>query len=218
MTTDVRKPPLSLIAFDLDSTLIREEGIDEFARLHGVYAEVAKMTEEAMQGNLSFRESFQRRVSLLKGLSETKMQTVVRNIHLTEGAETVIKTLQEKNYQVAILSGGFQMIADSVAKRLGIEHVFANRIEFIEGIATGNALFPIVDAEAKAEHLLEIAQKIGVPISRTVAVGDGANDIPMLKKAGIGVAFNGKPRLEAIAKHSIRGDSLLPLLGILADT
>lgn len=207
--------PLSLIAFDLDSTLIREEGIDEFARRHGVFEEVAKITEEAMQGDLPFEESFVRRVALLKGLRESELLEVVEKIQITPGARELIQELKKRNYKIAILSGGFHLIGDRVAAELGIDFVFANRLEIRDGLVTGKVLPPIVDGKGKAERLRKIATQLSIPLARTAAVGDGANDILMLETAGNSFSFNGKPKLQAVARHHLTGDSLYPILALL---
>lgn len=206
-----------LIAFDLDSTLIQAEGIDEFARELGVYDQVSAITEEAMKGNLLFEESFRRRVSLLKGLSVEAIERVASRISPTPGAHEVISTLKKRNYLTVILSGGFHSIGDRIRSELGIDFIFANSLQFENDEATGHPALPIIDSARKAVLFIQLASKYGIPHEKTIAVGDGANDIPMFQVAGKSFAFNGKPIVEAAATHSIRGLSLLPLLGLLDD-
>jgi phosphoserine phosphatase len=205
-----------LVAFDMDSTLINAEVIDELAKVHGVGLEVSAITERAMRGELVFRESFRARAALLAGLPESALKQVAETVALNEGAHRLIRALKLFGYKTAILSGGFQYVGEHLQRELGIDYVYANRLEIRDGVMTGEVDGPIVDAERKAELLLEIARKEGISRQQTIAIGDGANDLPMLSAAGLGIAYHAKPLVKETARHAISNfglDSVLYLLG-----
>ena len=205
-----------LVAFDMDSTLIDAEVIDELAALHGKRAEVARITERAMRGELNFQESFRARARLLAGLPETALAAVASRVRLNEGADRLIRALQHFGYKTAILSGGFQYVGDHLQAALGIDHVHANQLEIADGMMTGEVRGEIVDAERKAQLLRAIAAEEGISLQQTVAIGDGANDLPMLSTAGLGVAYHAKPVVRESASHAISNfglDSVLYLIG-----
>ena len=206
-----------LIAFDMDSTLIKTEVIDQLAKLVGSASEVAAITEQAMHGRLDFRESLKRRVSLLAGLPEEKMRLIASRLPLTEGAKNLVSSVKKLGYKTAILSGGFMYFGKVLQNTLGIDYVFANELEIINGQLTGHVREPIVDSEKKAELLRMLAKKENISLQQVVAVGDGANDLEMLQAAGLGIAFHAKPFLRENAKQSISTlglDSILYLMGI----
>ena len=206
-----------LIAFDMDSTLIRTEVIDELAQEAGVGDAVAVITSRAMAGELDFKESLRRRVSLLKGLPESALVEVAGRLPLTEGVEHLFQTLNHLGYKTAILSGGFNYFGEVLKEALAIDYVFANELEIVDGRLTGRVPDPIVDAERKASLLRELAEQQGISLKQTIAVGDGANDLAMLDIAGLGIAFHAKPLVRETAGHSISNlglDSLLYLMGI----
>lgn len=205
-----------LVCFDMDSTLIQTEVIDELAELAGVGEQVRAITEAAMNGELDFNESFKQRMALLSGLSEAVLQTVAENLPLTKGAHRLMKALKYYGYKTAILSGGFTYFGKYLQKELGIDYVHANELEIVDGKLTGNYLGEIVNGQKKAELLQEIATKEGIHISQTIAVGDGANDLPMLNLAGLGIAFHAKATVKENAASSISSlglDGVLYLLG-----
>jgi phosphoserine phosphatase len=206
-----------LVAFDMDSTLIEAEVIDELARHAGVGAEVAAITESAMRGEIDFAQSFRRRVALLEGLDEGVLEEVAAGLRLTEGAEKLLAVLRQLGLRTAIISGGFGYFARKVQQRLGIDVVFANELDIEDGKVTGRVREPIVDGARKALLLREIAAREGISLEQVIAVGDGANDLPMLSIAGLGIAFRAKPLVKASAKHAISTlglDGILYLLGI----
>jgi phosphoserine phosphatase len=206
-----------LIAFDMDSTLIETEVIDELAKHKGVGTEVAKITHQAMSGELDFRESLILRVALLQGLPETTLSAVAAQLPLTEGVESLFKTLKLLGYKTAILSGGFDYFGHALQAQLGVDHVSANRLEIVDGLLTGRVLAPVVDAEAKARILRALADKEGISMAQTIAVGDGANDLEMLGAAGLGIAYHAKDLVRERSRHAISTlglDSILYLLGI----
>ena len=206
-----------LFAFDMDSTLIEGEVIDELAKLAGVADEVVKVTQSAMRGEIEFQESFRRRVALLHGLPETRVRELLDTIPMVEGAEQLIGTLKMLGYKTAILSGGFNFFAQHLQKRLGIDYVFANDLDIVDGIVSGEVRTPIVDGARKAELLREIALQENISLDQVVAVGDGANDLPMLGIAGMGIAFRAKPLVWQTASHAVSFlglDSLLYLIGV----
>ncbi|AWM89953.1 phosphoserine phosphatase SerB [Pseudomonas sp. ADAK2] len=205
-----------LAVFDMDSTLIEAEVIDELAKAAGVGDQVSEITERAMAGELDFRASFKERLALLKGLDVSVLDSIGASLRLTEGAETLFAELKRLGYKTAILSGGFTYFAKQLQAKLGIDYVFANELEVVDGKVTGVAVEPIVDAQRKADLLKELAHKEGLRLEQTIAVGDGANDLPMLAIAGLGVAFRAKPLVKQSAKQAISTlglDGVLYLLG-----
>lgn len=205
-----------LVAFDMDSTLIETEVIDELAQAAGVGAQVADITEQAMSGQLDFNESFAKRMALLKGLDETVLQGIAERLPITEGAERLISSLKALGYKTAILSGGFSYFGRYLQAKLGIDYVYANELDIADGKLTGNVVGNVVNGERKAELLRELAEKEGIVLQQTIAVGDGANDIPMLSIAGLGIAFRAKPLVKENAQHAISTlglDAILYLLG-----
>jgi phosphoserine phosphatase len=206
-----------LAVFDMDSTLIEAEVIDELAKAHGVGERVSEITERAMRGELDFRASFKERLALLKGLDVKVLDEIGASLRLTEGAETLFTELKRLGYKTAILSGGFTYFARQLQAKLGIDYIFANELEVVDGKCTGHAIEPIVDAQRKADLLRELASKEGLSLEQTIAVGDGANDLPMLAIAGLGVAFRAKPLVKQSAKQAISTlglDGVLYLLGL----
>jgi len=206
-----------LICFDMDSTLIQTECIDELAIRAGVGDKVKAITERAMRGEIDFKESFTERVALLKGLDVSVMQDIAENLPITEGAERLMSVLKRCGYKIAILSGGFTYFGEYLQRKFGIDYVYANELEIDEdGKLTGRFVGEIVDGHRKAELLKLIAQVEKVNLAQTIAVGDGANDLPMLSEAGLGIAFHAKPRVVANAKQSINTiglDGVLYFLG-----
>ncbi|WP_353355630.1 phosphoserine phosphatase SerB [Intrasporangium sp. DVR] len=206
-----------LVVLDVDSTLIQQEVIEMLAAHCGREAEVAAVTARAMAGELDFEQSLRARVATLAGLPETVLTEVRRDVMLTPGARTLVRTLKRLGYTVGLVSGGFIEIVGELAAELGIDHARANRLEVRDGVLTGRVLGPVVDRAGKAAALREFAALEGLPLSRTVAIGDGANDLDMLATAGLGVAFNAKPLVREQAHTSVNVpylDSVLYLLGI----
>ena len=206
-----------LICFDMDSTLIQTECIDELAERAGVGKKVREITESAMRGEIDFKESFTRRVALLKGLDASVMEDIAKNMPITEGVDKLMFVLKRCGYKIAILSGGFTYFGEYLQRKYGIDYVYANELEVDENNKlTGRYLGEIVDGHRKAELLKLIAQVEKVNLAQTIAVGDGANDLPMLGEAGLGIAFHAKPRVVANAKQSINTiglDGVLYFLG-----
>ena len=202
-----------LICFDMDSTLIQAECIDELARRHGVYEQVAAITERAMRGEIDFKESFTERVALLKGLDISVMHDIAEHLPITEGTDRLMSVLKTCGYKIAILSGGFTFFGEYLQRRYGIDYVYANELEVGEdGRLTGRYVGEIVDGRRKADLLKLIAMTEHVNLAQTIAVGDGANDLPMLLEAGLGIAFHAKPRVKQSAGQSL---STIGLDGVL---
>ena len=206
-----------LICFDMDSTLIQTEVIDELAKYAGVGKQVKEITESAMRGEIDFKESFTKRVSLLKGLDASVMQEIAENLPMTEGLERVMLALKKYGYKIAILSGGFTYFGQYLQRKFNIDYVYANELEVDDdGKLTGHYVGEIVDGRRKAELLRLIAQVEKLDLEQTIAVGDGANDLPMLSLAGLGIAFHAKPKVTANARQSINTiglDGVLYFLG-----
>lgn len=205
-----------LICFDMDSTLIQTECIDELAERAGVGEQVKAITERAMRGEIDFKESFTERVTLLKGLDESVMKEIAENLPITEGVERLMFVLKHYGYKIAILSGGFTYFGEHLKRKFGIDYVYANELEIVDGKLTGRYLGEIVDGKRKAELLRLLAQVEKVDIAQTIAVGDGANDLPMLSTAGLGIAFHAKPKVVENAEQSINTiglDGVLYFLG-----
>jgi phosphoserine phosphatase len=206
-----------LVVMDMDSTLIQIEVIDELARLAGVGDQVAEITERAMNGELDFKASLEARVALLAGLKEEALMEVYQNIPLTTGARTLTRILKRLGFRTAVISGGFQFFTDRLKDDLGLDYAFANQLEIIDGVVTGRTKGVVVDGERKAQLLEEIAEREGITLDQVIAIGDGANDLPMLGKAGLGIAFNAKARVREQADTHINQqglDSILYLLGL----
>jgi phosphoserine phosphatase len=216
----LRRRAKRLVVLDVDSTLIRDEAIDVLAERHGVGDEVQAVTERAMAGELDFAESLRARVALLAGLPLAEVEAVRDALRLTPGARTFVRTLRRLGFHVGIVSGSFTVLTDRFLPELGLEFAAANLLEIVDGVVTGQVLGPIVDRAGKAAALRRFAEQFGVPMSQTVAVGDGANDIDMLEAAGLGIAFNAKSALRAAADTSVNVpylDSVLFVLGISRD-
>jgi phosphoserine phosphatase len=206
-----------LVVFDMDSTLIQQEVIDELAVEAGVGDQVKEITEAAMRGELDFKGSFTRRLALLEGLSQEKLDVVASRLVLTDGAERLIRTLKRLGYKTAILSGGFGYFGKILQEQLGIDYVFANELEIVNGRVTGRVSGEIVDGQRKADLLRLLAQTERLSLEQVVAVGDGANDLPMLALAGLGIAFHAKPLVKERARQAISFhglDGVLYLLGV----
>lgn len=205
-----------LFVFDMDSTLIQGETIDELARLAGVGEQVAAITASAMRGEIDFQESFRRRVRLLKGLRETEILKVVDRLPLMDGAERLFRELKARGKKTAVFSGGFTFLGRLVQERLGIDYLEANVLDVTDGVVTGEVRGTIVDGARKQALLMEVAGHEGIALENTVAVGDGANDLPMLRVAGMGVAFHAKPVVRAEARYAMTHvglDGLLEIAG-----
>ncbi len=189
-----------LFVTDMDSTLIDIECIDEIADMQGLKAEVSIITESAMRGEIDFRESLTRRVALLAGLPETALEQVYRErLRLNPGAERLLRTLRENGIQCVLVSGGFTYFTERLKQRLSFSHAYANELEIAGGRLTGRVVGPVIDGQAKAAHLTRIRDDLGLDPAQTIAMGDGANDIPMLNAAGFGIAYRAKPALRNIA-------------------
>jgi phosphoserine phosphatase len=206
-----------LIVFDMDSTLIQCEVMDELAKVAGVGEQVIALTEAAMRGEMDFNTSFRRRLATLKGLDETVLQQIAATLPITEGAARLISTLKKLGYRVAILSGGFSYFANHLKTQLGVDDVFANELDIVDGKLTGKVKGEIVNGETKARVLRALAEEMDISLQQTIAVGDGANDLPMINIAGLGIAYHAKPVVQATAKHAISNvglDGILYYLGM----
>jgi len=214
---DIYRHARRLVVFDMDSTLIQGEVINVLAQHTGMGEHVAQITESAMGGEMDFKESLARRVALLKGLDENVLTQVARNLALTEGAERVIETLKKLGYKIGIISGGFDYFGEYLQKKLGLDYVFANVLEIQDGKVTGRITGDIIDGPRKAEILKTIATVENISLQQTIAVGDGANDLPMISVAGLGIAYHAKSIVKENAQESISSvglDGLLYLMGI----
>ncbi len=214
---DIYRRSRRLICFDMDSTLIETEVIDELAKRAGVGEKVAEITERAMRGEIDFCESFTERVALLKGLDVSVMEDIARNLPITEGLERLMTILKRVGYKTAILSGGFTYFGNYLKQRFGFDYVYANELEVEDGKLTGRHMGEIVDGRRKAELLRLLCQFENIDLAQSVAVGDGANDLPMLNLAGLGIAFHAKPKVKATAEQSISTiglDGILYFLGL----
>lgn len=208
---------IHLIVMDVDSTFIQHEVIELLAARAGVEAQVADITARAMNGELDFEESLRQRVAMLRGLPESALTEVLSEISFTPGAKTLTRTLNRIGFQVALVSGGFIEVVKPLADALGVTNVRANKLEIADGVLTGELEGPIIDRQAKAEALREFAAHYGIPMSRTIAIGDGANDLDMLNEAALGIAFNAKPFVRDAAHASVNTpylDTVLYVLGI----
>jgi len=206
-----------LVFFDMDSTLIDMEIIDELAQRAGVFKEVARITEKARRGDLDFEEALLQRVALLKGLKAEELEKIRNEMKLSEGAEDLVETLKRLGYKLGIVSGGFHYFADFLKEKLGLNFAFANQLEIKNGILTGKVLGKIVDNAYKAKIVNQVSSEEGILLDQTVAIGDGANDVLMLGQAGLGIAYNAKERLERAASMSLgraRLKNILYILGI----
>jgi len=207
-----------LIVLDMDSTLTQIEVIDELAKEAHVGRRIVAITARAMNGELSFPEALRERVGLLKGLPVSALEAVYRRMPFTPGAEKLLRILQKLGCKTAVLSGGFDYFAQRVQKSLGLDYADSNGLEVKDGALTGKLLGRIVDGERKRALMEEIAQKENIPLSHVIAVGDGANDLPMIMRAGLGIAFNAKPAVRAVAQHHLCQKSLAPILYLLGLT
>ena len=206
-----------LVVMDMDSTLIRIEVIDELARAHGVFDQVSAITRRAMMGEMDYDQSLRERVALLRGLSARVLYDLAERLPLTEGAETLLRVLKRLGYRTAVISGGFSVAAEALQKRLGIDFAWSNTLQIADGALTGRVTGPIVNAQRKADILEELSRREGVPLDQVIAIGDGANDLLMLQRAGHGIAFHAKPKLREAAHTAISAmglDAILYLLGI----
>lgn len=206
-----------LVAFDMDSTLVTCEVIDELAAEAGVKEQVSAITEAAMRGEFAFTESLSRRLALLQGLPEEALERVFERVRLTDGAEVLIRNLKRFGYKIALISGGFTYFGRKLQERLGIDYVYANELEIVDGHLTGRVVGDVVDGDKKAELLTRIAEAENISLQQVIAVGDGANDLPMLNLAGLGIAFHAKPVVRQTAGQSISThglDSILYLIGV----
>ena len=201
----------------MDSTLIPLEIMDEMAQVAGVGQRVKAITDAAMRGEIDFRESFVKRLRLLKGLEFSVLEAIARNLPITEGAERLIINLRRLGFRITIISGGFQYVAEILQHRLAIDEAFAHKLEVIDGRLTGDIVGEVIDGGQKAFLLSQLAEREGLRLEQVIAVGDGANDLPMLSKAGLGIAFHAKPSVHARARHAIATlglDGILYLLGM----
>ena len=204
-----------LIVFDMDSTLIQHEVIVEMAKAFGVGEEVKLITERAMQGEIDFDQALRERIALLKGFPREKMEFIAKNLKITPGAESLIKIAKSKGYKTAIVSGGFKYFADGIKERLGIDYVYANDLDWDGDILSGKVSGRIVNAEFKAHMIEELARQEQLTTEEIVAIGDGANDIPMLLKAGLGIAFHAKEKVRLMARHQLSHSPMQAILYFL---
>jgi len=214
---DVYRRYRRLVCFDMDSTLIQGEVIDDLGKIAGVEAQIAEITARAMHGDMSFAESLSERLTLLKGLDESALESVAQSLTLTEGAERLISTLKELGFKIAILSGGFTYFANRLREALDIDYAYAHELDIVDGKLTGRIKGDVIDGDKKAELLRSIANREGIKLEQVIAVGDGANDISMLSIAGLGIAFHAKPAVHRHAQHAISTlglDGILYLLGM----
>jgi phosphoserine phosphatase len=214
---DVYRRNRRMIAFDMDSTLVQGEAIDELARARGVLDDVAKITARAMNGELDFDQSLRQRLALLSGLDASVLPQIAERLPLTEGAERLIRTVKALGYKTAILSGGFTYFGEHLGKLLGIDYVHANELEITHGKLTGRVIGPIVNGKRKADLMKEIAAQEQIRLEQVIAVGDGANDLPMINAAGLGIAFHAKPKVKESAEQQISTtglDGILYLIGV----
>ena len=214
---DIYRRSRRLICFDMDSTLVGAECIDELAARAGVGEEVKAITASAMRGEIDFKESFTKRVALLKGLDESVMEDIAKNLPLNEGLERMMKILKRVGYKTAILSGGFTYFGKYLQQKFGFDYVYANELEIVDGKLTGRYLGEVVDGRRKAELLKLLCQFEGINIAQSVAVGDGANDLPMIGTAGLGIAYHAKPKVKATAEQNLSTvglDGILYFLGL----
>ncbi len=214
-TTSIASHSHELVVMDMDSTLISQEAIDLLGHAAGCGDEMRKITAEAMAGDIQFEEALKQRVKMLTGLLVESLEKIRRQLTLTPGAYTFIKTIKSLGYHTGLVSGGFDFFVEPLAAELGIEHTFANRLEIKDDKLTGGLHPPIVDRAAKAQFLIDIADQHNIPLERTVAIGDGANDADMLSVAGLGIAFCAHSSLQEIADIAINISDLEPVLSIL---
>lgn len=204
-----------LVMIDMDSTLIQNEVIDDLATANGVGSEVKEITEMAMAGELDFEESLRRRVNLLQGADVKILKDVKNSISLTPGAKELIQKFKALDYKICVVSGGFDVVIRDVIRELGIEEYRANHLEIEDGKLTGKLLGSILDAQGKKNALIQLATEYSIPLTQTIAIGDGANDIPMIKEAAIGIAFNAKEALQNEADLIVNSESLFGVLDVL---
>lgn len=204
-----------LLVMDVDSTLIMEEGIDLLGDMAGVGVQIAEITDRAMKGELDFRLALDERVSLLKGLPESVFQSVSKKIHLTPGAQSLVDELHRRGYKVGIVSGGFHEMVDSLATQLGLDYVKANHLEVVDGQLTGRVVGDVVTKDVKKQLLEKWARENGLTMEQTIAIGDGANDLPMIQAAGMGIAFCAKPLVRKQAPYQINEKDLYKVIEML---
>lgn len=204
-----------LLVMDVDSTLVREEVIDLLGEEAGLGQKIAAITARAMNGQLDFQEALEERVALLKGLPETIFSTILNQIHFNQGAKELVEELHRRHYKVGLVSGGFHETVDHLAKMIGIDYVKANRLEIKNGILTGRLIGDIVTKDVKVAKLQEWAKKNNLSMAQTVAMGDGANDLPMIKRAGIGIAFNAKEIVRQEAPYHIEQPDLYQVIKLI---
>lgn len=212
---DEKRANARLIVFDMDSTLIQHEVIVEMAKVYGIGPQVEKITERAMNGELNFDDALKERVALLKGLKRSEMESIMSHLKLSPGVETLIREVKKKGYKTAIVSGGFKFFADNFKNQLGMDYAFANDLEFDGDVLTGKVKGKIINAQEKANLVEELAKKENISVDQVVAVGDGANDLLMLAKAGFGIAFHAKEKVRKEARYQVGYGSMTTLLYFL---